>query len=68
MSIDVPCVPDYVTVGQERDIVVKYIRDQEKQGNPFIRMALMSRIVWLAFQSAFLCPAQPTKQPPDAVK
>jgi hypothetical protein len=67
MSSDVPCIPDYVTIGQHRDIVVKYIRDQEKQGNPFMGVALSSRIVYLAFQAAFPCAAQPPK-PPDAVK
>ena len=64
MARDVPCIPDYVTVGQERDIVVKYVRDQEKKGNPFIRMVLTPHIVWLAFQAAFLCPAQPTTPAP----
>jgi len=67
MSRDVPCIPDYVTVGQQRDILLKYIRDQEKQGNPFITLALTSRVLWLAFQEAFPCPAQATK-PPGAVK
>ena len=67
MTVDVPCIPDYVTIGQERDIVVKYIRDQEKKGNPFIALALTPRVLWLAFQEAFQCPAHATR-PPDVVK
>src|ERR1700687_2700704 len=66
MSRDVPCIPGYVTIGQERDIVVNYIREQQKK-NPFITIAKTYHVVWLAFQEAFLCPAQATK-PPDAVK
>ncbi len=67
MKVDVPCIPDYVTIGQERDIVVKYIRDQEGKGNFLIPVAFTSRVVYLAFQQAFQCPAQPTK-PPDAIQ
>ena len=36
MKVDVPCIPDYVTIGQERDILVKYIRERKKT-NPFHR-------------------------------
>ncbi len=67
MAVDVPCVPDYITIGQKRDIVVKYIRDQQKQGNFLIPLALTSRVLWLAFREAFPCPALAAK-PPDAVK
>jgi hypothetical protein len=67
MTVDIPCIPDYVTIGQKRDIVVNYIREQEKKGNFLITSALASRVVWLAFQEAFRCPAQPTKLP-DAAK
>lgn len=67
MTIDVPCIPEYVTIGQERDIVVKYIREQKSKGNFLIPLAPTSRTVWLAFQETFQCPAQPTK-PPDAIK
>lgn len=67
MSVDVPCIPDYVTIGQERDIIVKYMRNSEKQGNFFLSMDLTSHMMWLAFQEAFPCPVQPAK-PTDAVK
>lgn len=63
MTVDVPCIPDYVTIGQKRDIVVKYIREQEKQGNFLIPLALTSHVAWLAFQQAFYCPAQGAKPP-----
>jgi hypothetical protein len=64
MGTDVPCIPDYVTIGQERDILVKYIREK---GSPFIRVALTSHVFWLAFQEAFPCPAKPAT-PPDAAR
>jgi hypothetical protein len=67
MSIDVPCVPDYIMIGQKRDIVVRYIQEQEKKGNFLIPIALTSHVVWLAFQEAFQCPAQSAK-PPDPAK
>jgi hypothetical protein len=65
MNTDVPCFPDHVTLGQERDIVVKFIRK-----NPFITIAPTRRVVWLAFQEAFPCPAHSpqTSPPPDSVK
>ena len=66
MTLDVPCIPDYITVGIERDIIAKYIREQEKKGNFVIPAALTSHIVWLAFQEAFPCPAQSTKTPEPA--
>jgi hypothetical protein len=65
MKVDVPCIPDYVTVGQERDIIVKYIREQEKT-NPFMSLALTSRMAYLAFQETFFCPTQSTKAPDPA--
>jgi Rap1a immunity proteins len=58
MSVDVPCIPDYETIGQERDIVVKYIREQQAK-NPFINAAMTHRVIWLAFQEAFPCKLQP---------
>jgi hypothetical protein len=58
MNVDVPCIPDYVNVGQERDILVKYIRDQQKT-NLFIGIAMTHRIIYLAFQEAFSCKLQP---------
>jgi hypothetical protein len=61
MTVDVPCIPDYVTLGQKRDIIVKYIRDQQKAGNFLIPIALTSHIAWLAYQQAFYCPAKETK-------
>jgi hypothetical protein len=61
MTVDVPCVPDYVTLGQKRDIVVKYIQEQERKGNFLIPSAFTSRVVWLAFQEAFQCPARAAK-------
>lgn len=67
MNVDVPCIPDYVTIGQERDIIVKYIREQQKT-NPFINLARTSRVAYLAFQETFFCPAQPTKSTPDPAK
>jgi hypothetical protein len=65
MTVDVPCIPDYVTIGQERDIVVKFIRK-----NMLLTMGMTRRVVWLAFQEAFPCPAHPAQPPqiPDAVK
>jgi hypothetical protein len=65
VKVDVPCIPDWVTIGQKRDIVVKYLRDQEK--HPFMTMALTAWVVWLAYHEAFPCPAQVPKQP-DAPK
>jgi hypothetical protein len=56
MKVDVPCIPGYVTIGQERDILVKYIRDSK---NPFFNVALTSHAMWLAFQQAFPCTLQP---------
>jgi hypothetical protein len=64
MSVDVPCIPDYVTIGQERDIIVKYMRNSEKQGNFFLAADLTSHMMWLAFEEAFPCPAKP----PDTAK
>lgn len=61
MSRDVPCIPDYVTIGQERDIVVKYIRDQQSKGNFLIGIALTPHVMWLAYQEAFQCPAVAAK-------
>jgi hypothetical protein len=58
MKVDVPCIPDYVTIGQERDILVKYIREQQGK-NPFIGIAMTHRVIWLAFQQAFPCTSQP---------
>jgi hypothetical protein len=58
MKVDVPCIPDYVTIGQERDVLVKYIREQDKI-NPFIRIASTRHVIWLAFQQAFPCTLQP---------
>jgi hypothetical protein len=58
MKVDVPCIPDYVTIGQERVILIKYIREQQKT-NPFVGMALTRHIIWLAFQQAFPCTLQP---------
>jgi hypothetical protein len=66
MNVDVPCIPDYVTIGQERDILVKYIREQQTK-NPFISAAMTHRVIWLAFQQAFQCPARATK-PTDAAQ
>ena len=58
MKLDVPCVPDYVNIGQERDILVKYIREQQTK-NPFIGVALTRHVIWLAFQKVFPCTLQP---------
>ena len=54
MNVDVPCVPDYITIGQERDILVKYIRS-----NPLLGAAMTHRVIWLAFQEAFPCKLHP---------
>jgi hypothetical protein len=54
MKIDVPCIPDYVTVGQMRDILVKFIRE-----NPLLGVAMTSRVMWLAYQQAFPCTLEP---------
>lgn len=59
MTIDVPCIPDYVTLGQQVDIIVKYIREQEKKGNAFISVSLTRRVMWLAYQEAFPCVQTP---------
>jgi hypothetical protein len=67
MSVDVPCIPSYVTVGQEKDIVVRFIQNQEKQGNVLITDAPTYRVVYFAFQEAFQCPAKASK-PPSVVK
>jgi hypothetical protein len=58
MNVDVPCIPDYVNIGQERDFLVKYIRDQKKT-NPFLGVAMTHRIIYLAFQEAFPCALKP---------
>lgn len=58
MKTDVQCIPDYVNIGQEKDILVKYIREQQKT-NPFIGIAMTHRVIWLAFQQAFPCTLQP---------
>lgn len=67
MSTDVPCVPDYVTTGQKRDIVVKYIRGQVK-ANGFMALVPTYRMVYFAFQDEFPCPAHSTSHPPNDVK
>lgn len=54
MTVDVPCIPEYVTIALERDILVKFIRD-----NPLIGIAMTNRVMWLAFQQAFPCTLQP---------
>lgn len=59
MKTDVPCVPDYVTAGQERTIIAKYIREQTKS-NAFMNLVPTYRMVELAFQDKFPCPAQAT--------
>jgi hypothetical protein len=53
MKVGVPCIPDYITIGQENDILVKYI-----QKNPLLSLALTSRVIEAAFHDAFPCPAQ----------
>jgi len=58
MKVDVPCIPDYVNIGQERDILVRYIREQQAN-NPFIGVAMTHRVMWLAYQQAFPCTMQP---------
>jgi hypothetical protein len=58
MNVDVPCIPDYVNIGQERDVLVKYIREQQKT-NPFLGIVMTHRIIYLAFQEAFPCKLQP---------
>jgi len=62
MTVDVPCIPDHVTIVQRRDIVVQYLRNE-----PFTGLASTARVVWLAYQEAFPCPAQ-TPKPPETVK
>lgn len=52
MKVDVPCIPDYVTLGQEQDIIVKFIRK-----NMLLTIARTTRVVPVAFQEAFPCPA-----------
>lgn len=54
MKVDVPCIPDYVTIGQMRDILAKYIRE-----HPLIDPAMTHHVIWLAFQQAFPCTLQP---------
>lgn len=54
MKVDVPCIPDYVTMGQMRDVLVKYIRE-----HPLIGVAMTYHVIWLAFQQAFPCTLQP---------
>jgi hypothetical protein len=58
MKRDVPCIPDYVTLGQLRDILVKYIREEQAK-NPFIGIAMTHRVIYLAFRQAFPCTMQP---------
>jgi hypothetical protein len=53
MKIDVPCIPDYVTIGQERDILIKFIRN-----HPLLSVGTTPRVIWLAFQEAFPCTLQ----------
>jgi hypothetical protein len=54
MTVDVPCIPDSTTIGEERDVVVKFIRKDMS-----LTTALTSRVVPLAFREAFPCSAQP---------
>jgi hypothetical protein len=58
VTVDVPCIPDYVTVGQEREIVVKYIQSMTK-ANFFMAEVHTPRVVYLAFQQAFPCHLTP---------
>lgn len=53
MNVDVPCIPESITIGEERGIVVKFIRN-----NMSLTTALTRRVVWLAFREAFPCSAQ----------
>lgn len=66
MKTDVPCIPDYVTTGQRVDIILEYIREQEKQ-NPFYRAVPMRRVIYFAYQKTFVCPAT-AAQPPITAK
>lgn len=61
MKLDVPCIPDYVTLEQKQDIVVKFI-----QKNMLLTLARTTRVVWAAFEEAFPCPAH--SQSPDTTK
>jgi hypothetical protein len=54
MKVDVPCIPTYVTLAQERDILVKFIREHS-----LLTVAMTSRVMWLAFQDAFACQLTP---------
>jgi hypothetical protein len=58
MKVDVPCIPDYVTIGQERDIIVKYIQEQQKT-NPLIGLAMTRHVMSLAFRQSFPCTLHP---------
>ena len=64
-SRDVPCEPDYVTAGQERDIVLKFMRDYERKTSGLIRISLTSRMAYLAFQEKFTCSGTPNQQATD---
>jgi len=68
MKTDVPCTPKHITIGEVKDVVVKYIRG--RVGNSgFARLASTSALVPLALRDAFPCPAeQPTKQPSKDVR
>jgi Ssp1 endopeptidase immunity protein Rap1a len=57
---DVPCLPDKITIGELRDIVVKWIRDSK---DPFLSELRTSRAVELALRAAFPCTSSKAASP-----
>jgi Ssp1 endopeptidase immunity protein Rap1a len=59
-KVDVPCLPDKVTLGELRDIVVKWIQDSK---DPLLSELRTSRAVELALRAAFPCTSPKAASP-----
>jgi hypothetical protein len=55
MKSGVPCLPDHTSLGEVKDVVIKYIREQNKT-NPLVTLMPTARVVPRALQAAFPCP------------
>ena len=53
---DVPCIPDHITSGELREVVVKYLRREVEGKILFFEILLTSRMFPEALREAYPCP------------